>query len=410
MGDTMNLLERFLKYVSIDTTSNSEISTMPSTPEQRILASLLYEELKDMKIEDIYYDSSNCYVYAMLDGNVDAASVGFVAHVDTSEYSKGDNIKPNIIRNYDGKDIKLDNGKVIKVEDNPELKEKIGKTIITTDGTTLLGADDKAGIAEIMSMLEHYNNTNEPHGDIYVCFTPDEEIGKGTERLDYVIFNPEYAYTVDGEYLGEFSYENFNAALVQIDIKGIPTHTGMAKNKMLNAVRLATTINELLPKNYPENTEGHEGFIHLEKIDGNVESCEVTYLIRDFDKKEYEKKKELFREIVKELNKKYPNAVKLRITDQYINMYEKIKDNTKFIDVTKEAIQELGIDVLEIPIRGGTDGTDISYNGIPCPNIGTGSHNFHSVYEYVCLEDMEQTKDILINIVKKFAKTKDLKK
>ena len=406
----MNLLERFLKYVSIDTTSNSEISTMPSTPEQRILASLLYEELKDMKIEDIYYDSSNCYVYAMLDGNVDAASVGFVAHVDTSEYSKGDNIKPNIIRNYDGKDIKLDNGKTIKVEDNPELKEKIGKTIITTDGTTLLGADDKAGIAEIMSMLEHYNNTNEPHGDIYVCFTPDEEIGKGTERLDYVIFNPEYAYTVDGEYLGEFSYENFNAALVQIDIKGIPTHTGMAKNKMLNAVRLATTINELLPKNYPENTEGHEGFIHLEKIDGNVESCEVTYLIRDFDKKEYEKKKELFREIVRELNKKYPNAVKLRITDQYINMYEKIKDNTKFIDVTKEAIQELGIDVLEIPIRGGTDGTDISYNGIPCPNIGTGSHNFHSVYEYVCLEDMEQTKDILINIVKKFAKTKDLKK
>lgn len=406
----MNLLERFLKYVSIDTTSNSEISTMPSTPEQRILASLLYEELKDMKIEDIYYDSSNCYVYAMLDGNVDAASVGFVAHVDTSEYSKGDNIKPNIIRNYDGKDIKLDNGKAIKVEDNPELKEKIGKTIITTDGTTLLGADDKAGIAEIMSMLEHYNNTNEPHGDIYVCFTPDEEIGKGTERLDYVIFNPEYAYTVDGEYLGEFSYENFNAALVQIDIKGIPTHTGMAKNKMLNAVRLATTINELLPKNYPENTERHEGFIHLEKIDGNVESCEVTYLIRDFDKKEYEKKKELFREIVRELNKKYPNAVKLRITDQYINMYEKIKDNTKFIDVTKEAIQELGIDVLEIPIRGGTDGTDISYNGIPCPNIGTGSHNFHSVYEYVCLEDMEQTKDILINIVKKFAKTKDLKK
>lgn len=406
----MNLLERFLKYVSIDTTSNSEISTMPSTPEQRILASLLYEELKDMKIEDIYYDSSNCYVYAMLDGNVDAASVGFVAHVDTSEYSKGDNIKPNIIRNYDGKDIKLDNGNVIKVEDNPQLKEKIGKTIITTDGTTLLGADDKAGIAEIMSMLEHYNNTNEPHGDIYVCFTPDEEIGKGTERLDYVIFNPEYAYTVDGEYLGEFSYENFNAALVQIDIKGIPTHTGMAKNKMLNAVRLATTINELLPKNYPENTEGHEGFIHLEKIDGNVESCEVTYLIRDFDKKEYEKKKELFREIVRELNKKYPNAVKLRITDQYINMYEKIKDNTKFIDVTKEAIEELGIDVLEIPIRGGTDGTDISYNGIPCPNIGTGSHNFHSVYEYVCLEDMEQTKDILINIVKKFAKTKDLKK
>ena len=406
----MNLLERFLKYVSIDTTSNSEISTMPSTPEQRILASLLYEELKDMKIEDIYYDSSNCYVYAMLDGNVDAASVGFVAHLDTSEYSKGDNIKPNIIRNYDGKDIKLDNGKAIKVEDNPQLKEKIGKTIITTDGTTLLGADDKAGIAEIMSMLEHYNNTNEPHGDIYVCFTPDEEIGKGTERLDYVIFNPEYAYTVDGEYLGEFSYENFNAALVQIDIKGIPTHTGMAKNKMLNAVRLATTINELLPKNYPENTEGHEGFIHLEKIDGNVESCEVTYLIRDFDKKEYEKKKELFREIVKELNKKYPNAVKLRITDQYINMYEKIKDNTKFIDVTKEAIEELGIDVLEIPIRGGTDGTDISYNGIPCPNIGTGSHNFHSVYEYVCLEDMEQTKDILINIVKKFAKTKDLKK
>ena len=406
----MNLLERFLKYVSIDTTSNSEISTMPSTPEQRILASLLYEELKDMKIEDIYYDSSNCYVYAMLDGNVDAASVGFVAHLDTSEYSKGDNIKPNIIRNYDGKDIKLDNGKAIKVEDNPQLKEKIGKTIITTDGTTLLGADDKAGIAEIMSMLEHYNNTNEPHGDIYVCFTPDEEIGKGTERLDYVIFNPEYAYTVDGEYLGEFSYENFNAALVQIDIKGIPTHTGMAKNKMLNAVRLATTINELLPKNYPENTEGHEGFIHLEKIDGNVESCEVTYLIRDFDKKEYEKKKELFREIVRELNKKYPNAVKLRITDQYINMYEKIKDNTKFIDVTKEAIEELGINVLEIPIRGGTDGTDISYNGIPCPNIGTGSHNFHSVYEYVCLEDMEQTKDILINIVKKFAKTKDLKK
>lgn len=406
----MNILERFLNYVSIDTTSNSEVTIMPSTPEQKRLATLLVNELKDMKLEDVYYDTFNCYVYAKLDGNIDAPSVGFVAHLDTSEYAKGDDIKPNIIKNYDGKDIKLESGKVIRVEDNPELKQKIGKTIITTDGNTLLGADDKAGIAEIMTMLEHYTKNNESHGDIYVCFTPDEEIGKGTERLDYVIFNPEYAYTVDGEYLGEFSYENFNAGLVQIDIKGIPTHTGMAKNKMVNAVRLATTINELLPKKYPENTENHEGFIHLEKIDGDVNHCEVTYLIRDFDKDEYEKKKEIFRKIVKKLNKKYPNAIKVRITDQYKNMYERIKDNTKFIDITKEAIEELGIDVLEIPIRGGTDGAEISASGIPCPNIGTGSHNFHSVYEYVCLEDMEQTKDILVNIVKKFSKTKSLKK
>lgn len=406
----MNILDRFLNYVSIDTTSNSEVSTMPSSQEQKKLATLLVNELKDMRIEDIYYDSSNCYVYAMLDGNTPAPSLGFVAHLDTSEYAKGNDIKPNIIKNYDGKDIKLESGKVISIENNPELKKKIGKTIITTDGTTLLGADDKAGIAEIMTMLEHYAKTNDPHGDIYVCFTPDEEIGNGTNKLDYVCFNPSFSYTVDGEYLGEFSYENFNAGLVQIDIKGIPTHTGMAKNKMVNAVRLATVINDLIPKKYPENTEGYEGFIHLEKINGDVDSCEVTYLIRDFDKKEYENKKELFKKIVTKLNKKYPDAIKLRITDQYRNMYETIKDNTRFIDVTREAIEEVGIDVLEIPIRGGTDGTEISYNGIPCPNIGTGSHNFHSVYEYVCLEDMEQTKDILINIVKKFAKTKDLKK
>ncbi len=406
----MNLLERFLKYININTTSNSEIGTTPSTSEQRILASLLVQELKDMKIDDIYYDSSNCYVYAMLDGNINVPSVGFVAHLDTSEDAKGDNIKPNIIKNYDGKDIILENGSVIKVKDNITLKEKIGKTIITTDGTTLLGADDKAGIAEIMTMLEHYSKTNEPHGDIYVCFTPDEEIGNGTKYLDYVCFNPDFAYTVDGEHLGEFSYNNFNAALVQIHIKGISSHTGMAKNKMINASRIATMINDLIPNKYPENTENYEGFIHLDKIDGNVERCELRYLIRDFDILEFEKKKELFRNIVKELNEKYPNLIKFRITDQYKNMYEKIKDNTKFIDITKEAIEELGIDVMEVPIRGGTDGTDISYNGIPCPNIGTGSHNFHSTYEYVCLEDMEQTKDILVNIVKKFAKTKNLKK
>ena len=403
----MKLLERFLKYVSIDTTSNSEISKMPSTPEQKVLASLLYEELKEMKIEDIYYDSSNCYVYGMLDGNVNAPSVGFVAHLDTSECAKGNNIKPNIIKNYDGKDIKLENGNVIKVDSNADLKEKIGKTIITTDGTTLLGADDKAGIAEIMTMLDYYSKSNDPHGDIYVCFTPDEEIGNGTEKLDYVCFNPDFAYTVDGEYLGEFSYENFNAAIVQIHIKGNPTHTGMAKNKMVNAARIGTIINDLIPKNYPENTEGYEGFIHLEKIYGDVNGCDITYLIRDFDIKEYEKKKELFKDIVAELNKKYPGAITLNIKDQYKNMYETIKDNIKFIDITKEAIEELGIEVLQTPIRGGTDGTDISYNGIPCPNLGTGSHNFHSVYEYVCLEDMEQTKDILINIVKKFAKTKN---
>ena len=406
----MNILERFLKYISIDTTSDSLKIDTPSTKGQIKLATLLVEELKNLNIDMVHYDKEHCYVYGLLKGNVNLPKIGFISHLDTSEDAIGKNIHANIIHNYDGNDINLSNNIILSSKVYPDLYNHIGKTLITSNGKTLLGADDKAGIAEIMNMLQYFTAHNEEHGDIFVCFTPDEEIGLGTLHLDKKYFNPNFAYTVDGSSLGEFSYENFNAATATIKINGVSSHCGNAKGIMINAARITTIINSLLPNEIPENTENYEGFFHLDEITGNVSNASMKYLIRDFDKDNFEKRKKVLITIIEKLNKKYNNCIELSINDTYHNMLEVINKETFLIENTLKAISNLEIAPKVIPIRGGTDGTEISFEGIPCPNIGTGGHNFHSIYEYICLEDMEKSSEVLISIVKQFSKNNTKRK
>ena len=403
----MTLLERFLKYISIDTKSDPSKKTTPSTKGQLELAKVLVKELNDLNADDIYFDENNCYVYAKIKGNDELPKIGFISHLDTSPDASGNDIDPRIINNYNGKNIKLNSNIKLKVNDNKDLKNHVGKTLITTRGDTLLGADDKAGVAEIMQMIETIKNTEINHGDIYVCFTPDEEIGNGTLNLDYEKFSPDFAYTVDGSTVGELSYENFNAATVKIDIKGINTHTGTAKGKMINAIQLATMINSLLPNERPENTEGYEGFYHLQDLSGDVSKAHMKYLIRDFDQDNFAKRKLILHEIIKRLNKKYNDCIEMNIKDTYYNMGNVISKNSDVITETKRAIKDCGIEPLIKPIRGGTDGARITQNGILCPNIGTGGHNFHSIYEYVTLEDMEKSVEILVSIIKRFSNSKE---
>jgi len=404
----MDILEKFLEYVKIDTTSNSKVEGTPSTIGQLKFAKMLVKDLEKLNISDIYFDSKHCYIYGVLKGKSYLPKIGFVSHIDTSEDEIGKDINPIIIPNYDGSDIVLDNDKVLSVKEYPDLKNHIGKTLITSKGYTLLGADDKAGIVEIMKMLEYFANKEEEHGDILICFTPDEEIGKGTLHFDKKYFNPDFAYTVDGSSLGEFSYENFNAASAKIKIKGVSTHCGSGKGKMINAVHLATMINFLLPDEIPWNTEKYEGFFHLEEINGDVSNATMEYLIRDFDKENFNKRKQKMIAVVSKLNEIYNNRIKLEIKDTYYNMYEIISRRTDLIEKTMLAIKNVGVTPEITPTRGGTDGTVISYLGIPCPNLGTGGYNFHSIYEYICLEDMEKVSEILISIVKEFTK-KDVK-
>lgn len=325
----------------------------------------------------------------------------------TTSTSPSNNIKPQIIQNYDGKNIALGTNDTLKVDMYPDLLEHKGKTIITTDGTTLLGADDKAGIVAIMSMIEHFALSTEPHGDIYVCFTPDEEIGLGVEYFDFGRFKAPYAYTVDGSAVGEISYENFNAAKAMINIKGKSTHCGSAKGIMVNSLLIANELNALLTDEVPANTEGYEGFFHIEQVNGTVESTDIEYLIRDFDKVSFEARKKKLIDIVDNLNVIYNNRINLTIKDQYYNMQDIIskKENYHLIELAKKATNKVGITPIIEPIRGGTDGTELTYRGIPCPNLGTGGHNYHSTHEYVCLEDMEKNSEILINIVKEYAKS-----
>ena len=406
----MDLIEKFLKYVSIDTTSNSEKIDTPSTTGQIELANLLFKELQDLNVDMLHYDKEHCYIYAKLKGNENLPKIGFISHLDTSEAACGKNIQPNVLFNYNGGDIALSNEVILSASAYPDLKNHVGKTLITTNGKTLLGSDDKAGIAEIMSMLECFSTSKIDHGDIFVCFTPDEEVGLGTLHFDQNYFKPDFAYTVDGSNLGEFSYENFNAASAKINIKGISTHCGYAKDVMINAGRIATIINSLLVDEIPENTSDYQGFFHLEKIEGNVNNASMSYLIRDFDKNNFENRKTLLKTIVEQLNKQYGGCIELVIEDSYYNMKEAIDEHADLINNTINSIANIGIEPQIIPIRGGTDGTAISFMGIPCPNIGTGGHNFHSVYEYICLEDMEKTRDILVSIVKQFSKEKGKEK
>ena len=405
----MTVLERFLKYINIDTSSSSLTENTPSNDNQKLLAEQLKQELIDMGIET-YYDEEHCYLYAILKGDPDLPKIGFIAHLDTSEDAKGKNISPNIINNYDGYDVTLPNKDVLRTMSYPILSTQKGKTLITTDGTTLLGADDKAGIAEIMTMLEHFSKVRERHGDICVAFTPDEEIGKGMDYFDYKKFVSPIAYTVDGSTLGELSYENFNAASARIEIEGKSTHCGTAKGVMVNAILIATALVTELPEERPENTEGYEGFYHLENFSGTVSHATLDFLIRDFDKNNFEKRKSVMEEIVKRLNIKYDNRIKLTIKDSYYNMKNIIEEDMSIIDTAINAMKGIGIEPIIVPIRGGTDGAEATYNGLPCPNLGTGGHNFHSTHEFISVEDMEKVTDILIAMVKENTTSKVLTK
>lgn len=403
----MNILNRFLKYVKISTPSSSYTDEVPSTKNQIDLAEVLVEELKDLGLE-VYYDCEHCYVYGILNGNIEAPSIGFITHIDTSEDARGIDIKPRITRNYNGEEIKLKNNVTLNSDRYPNLKTIKNKTLITSDGTTLLGADDKAGIAEVMTMLEYFVTNNTSHGDICVCFTPDEEVGKDTDFFDFQRFPAEYAYTVDGKDLGEISYENFNAASINITIKGTIAHLGYAKGILVNSLAIAHELYGMLPNETPSNTEDYEGYYHLLSLYGDESKTDMEFIIRDFSKDNFESRKNTFKEIVKVLNQKYGNRIEIEIKDSYYNMKEIIDKNKHLIEYAKEAMLELGIIPIIDPIRGGTSGARLSFMGLPCPNLGTGGHNFHSYDEYITLEDMISTSEILINIVKKYAQSKDI--
>ncbi len=395
----MDILDRFLKYIKIPTNSNSKSETTPSTDTQWNLAKELVHELQELHMDEVCIDK-NCYVYAFLKGVENVPKIGFIAHMDTSEAVTDINVNPQIIRNYDGKNIQLNEREILDTNIYPDLKKHIGKTLITTDGNTLLGADDKAGIAEIMNMLTIIKNNNIEHGDIYVAFTPDEEIGSGARYFDFSKFKADFAYTVDGSSLGEICYENFNASTIKTHIKGISAHLGTAKNILVNSQLIANEIINLIPKEYPETTEGYEGYYHIDSIHGNVLHTEMQLYIRDFEKEGFEKRKENLKSIINKLNKKYNDCIEIEIIDTYYNMKNIIEKCPQIIDKAKEAMNKLNIEPITYEIRGGTDGARLAQKGLPCPNLGTGGHNFHGIYEYICLEDMEKVTEILIEIVK----------
>ena len=407
----MNVIDRFLEYVKIDTCSDEESGTSPSSMKQHDLAKLLYEQLLAMGAADVHYDKEHCYVYGFIpasEGCEDAPTVGFIAHMDTSPAMSGTNVKPRLVKDYDGKDIVLNEelNIVLKVEDFPETVKYTGKDLIVTDGTTLLGADDKAGVAEIMAMAEYFLTHPEvKHGKIAVGFTPDEEVGGGTDYFNLDLFNCQYAYTVDGGGLGELEFENFNAANAKVFCYGRSVHPGSAKGKMKNAILIAQEFQSLLPVfDNPMYTEGYEGFFHLDAINGNVEEVRADYIIRDHDMKKFEEKKQIFQDAADFINKKYgAGTLEVKMKDSYYNMRTIIEDHMHLIDKVEESMKELDITPIITPIRGGTDGARLSFMGLPCPNICTGGENYHGKYEYVCVQSMEKIVDMLIKLGQKFA-------
>jgi len=403
------VLNKFLRYVAIDTQSNDSSNTQPSTAKQLNLSKLLVKELKAMGIKDVTIDKYG-YVMATIPANTKKKIpvIGFIAHVDTAPDMSGANIKPQIIENYNGKDILLNKEKKITLsrKDFPELTNFKGKTLITTDGTTLLGADDKAGIAEIMWAAEYILKHPEiKHGTIKVGFTPDEEIGRGVDNFDVKKFGADYAYTMDGGALGELEYENFNAASAKIKIQGCNIHPGYAKDKMINAILVAMELNSLLPVNErPEFTEHYDGFFHVVHIGGSVENSSLQYIIRDHDRKKFEQKKKLIKDCVDFLNKRYGKDVLiLELKDQYYNMKEMVEPHYHIVETAFKAMEQAGIEPNVKPIRGGTDGARLSFMGLPCPNIFAGGHNFHGKYEFVAVESMEKATEVILNIVKIYA-------
>ena len=405
-----DVIDRFLRYVQIDTRSEEESTSHPSTAKQHDLAKILAGELEAMGAQEITYDREHCYVYATIpasDGCEDKPVVGFIAHMDTSPAMSGAGVKPRMIKEYDGKDIVLNQelGVVLRTADFPEICKYKGQDLIVTDGTTLLGADDKAGVAEIMTMAEYYlTHPGEPHGKLRIGFTPDEEIGAGPDFFDVALFGATAAYTVDGGALGELEYENFNAAGAKLHVQGRNVHPGCAKGKMKNAILIAQEFQSLLPVfDNPMYTEGYEGFYHLDSIQGNVEAVRADYIIRDHDRELFEDKKRRFLETAAFLNQKYgEGTVTVDMKDSYYNMKEIMKEHMELIDKVVDAMEEQGIQPIITPIRGGTDGARLSFMGLPCPNICTGGENYHGKYEYACVQSMEQVVKLLIGLVQKF--------
>lgn len=398
------LLERFIRYAKIDTESNEKSSTTPSTTNQWDLLHLLKEELTTLGMEDITLDE-NGYLFATLPANTDKEIpvIGFLAHVDTSPDFTGKNVNPQRHDNYDGSDLILNENTILSVSRFPELQNYIGQTLITTDGTTLLGADDKAGIAEIMTAMAYFQEHPEvKHGKLRIAFTPDEEIGRGPHLFNVDAFGVDFAYTMDGGPLGELQYESFNAAGARVTFKGTNVHPGTAKGKMVNSILRAQEFQAAMPGlEIPELTDGREGFIHLMDVQGSVEKTVLDYIIRDFDKETYEARKKLFFDTVAQMQSDYGvDAVVLELEDQYFNMGEKIKPHMEIVDIISEAFNKLDIAPIIEPIRGGTDGSQLSYMGIPTPNIFAGGENFHGRYEFVSAETMEKAAQVIIEAVK----------
>ena len=400
------LIKRFTTYVKIDTQSNEDSQTCPSTPGQWDLLNLLVDELKEIGMEEVTIDE-NGYVFATLPANTNkqVPTIGFLAHVDTATDFTGKNVKPQIVENYDGGDVILNKelGIVLSPEAFPSLKNYKGQTLITTDGTTLLGADDKAGVAEIMTAMNYLIQHPEiKHGKIRVAFTPDEEIGRGPHKFDVNRFGAKYAYTMDGGPLGELQYESFNAAAAKITIKGNNIHPGSAKGKMVNSIKIGMELNQQLPvREAPEYTEGYEGFYHLLSFHGDVEKTELYYIIRDHDRQKFEAKKENLVKIVDQLRQKYgEDTIGLKLEDQYYNMREKIEPVKEVFENAKEAMERLDITPVIEPIRGGTDGSQLSYMGLPTPNIFAGGENMHGKYEFVSIETMMKATEVIVEIAK----------
>ncbi len=403
------LVDRFLKYVKIDTQSDENSKFCPSTNKQLNLANKIVDELKNIGLQDISLDE-NGYVMATLPSNIDkkVPIIRFISHMDTSPDMSGTNVNPQIIENYNGEDIILNKEKniILSPDDFPQIKNYVGQTLITTDGNTLLGADDKAGIAEIITAIEFLvNNPDIKHGTVKIGFTPDEEIGRGADLFDVKKFNADFAYTVDGGELGELEYETFNAAEAKINIAGRNIHPGVAKDKMINSILVAIRLNSMLPENQkPEYTTGYEGFFHLLDFKGSVDNTSLKYIIRDFDKKKFEEKKTLMTNAVKFLNSKYgKNIIDLEMNDQYYNMKEKIVPVIQIVETAKRAMIELGIEPKIFPVRGGTDGSKLSFMGLPTPNIFTGAHNYHGRFEYVPVQTMQKAVEVIVKITELFA-------
>lgn len=401
----MNVTDRFLGYVKFDTQSDELTNLTPSTPGQMIFAQALEKELQNLGLKEITLDD-NGYLMATLPGNTDkkVPTVGFIAHLDTSPDMSGRHVNPRIVENYDGGDITLDpdGGVVLSPESFPELREYVGQSLIVTDGKTLLGADDKAGVAEIITAVEYLMQHPEiKHGDIRIGFNPDEEIGLGAHKFDVKLFNADFAYTMDGGAIGELEYENFNAASAKVVFKGRNVHPGYAKHKMINSIRIANQFSIMLPRwETPEHTEDYEGFYHLIGFEGTVEESTLTYIIRDHDMDRFQRRKKELEHLVRKINNEFPGCASIEIKDQYYNMREKIEPVMYVIDIAKQAMIDAGVTPKVQPIRGGTDGAQLSFKGLPCPNIFAGGLNFHGRYEYVPIPSMEKAVDVIVEICK----------